>query len=102
MSGLSRRTFLTRGSVAVAVGGAVTAIPGLGSILQTAPAEAPEINGALTDAEAGAADLNGPIVAHISNLQTGEISVFQGETQVVYRDPSLVARLTRAIPQQGR
>lgn len=102
MSELTRRTFLTRGSVAVAVGGVATAVPGLGSILGSAPAEAPEMNGALTEAEAGAADLNGPLVAHVSDIRSGEISFYQGEGQVVFKDPSLVARLYRAIPAQGR
>ena len=41
MLGLSRRTFLTRGSLAVAVGSVATAIPGLGSILEAAPAIVP-------------------------------------------------------------
>ena len=102
MSGLSRRTFLTRGSLAVAVGGVATAIPGLGSILETAPAEAPEINGALTEAEAGAASQSAPLVAHVTDVQSGEISLFQGENQVVYKDPALVARIYRAIPAQGK
>ncbi|MBO0691589.1 MAG: twin-arginine translocation signal domain-containing protein [Acidimicrobiaceae bacterium] len=102
MSGLSRRTFLTRGSLAVAVGSVATAVPGLGSILEAAPAEAPEINGALTEAEAGAANAGGPLVAHVTDLQAGEISIYQGESQVVYKDPALVARLARAIPSQGR
>ena len=102
MSGLTRRTFLTRGSLAVAVGGVATAIPGLGTILDSAPAEAPEINGALTEAEAGAADLNGPLVAHVTDIRSGEISLYQGEGQVVLKDPSLAARMYRAIPTQGR
>lgn len=102
MSGLSRRTFLTRGSLAVAVGSVATAVPGLGSILENAPAEAPEVDGALSDAEAGAANASGPIVAHVTDLQAGEISLYQGESQVVYRDPALAARLYRAMPSQGR
>lgn len=100
MSGLSRRTFLTRGSLAVAVGSMATAVPGLGSILETAPEEAPEINGALTEAEAGAANEGGPLVAHVSDIQAGEISLYQGESQVTFKDPGLVARMYRAT--QGR
>jgi hypothetical protein len=102
MPGLSRRTFLTRGSLAVAAGGVAAAVPGLGSILASAPAEAPEINGALSDAEAGAASASGPLVAHVADIQSGEISFFQGESQVVLKDQDLVARLYRAIPQQGK
>jgi hypothetical protein len=86
----------------VAVGGVATAIPGLGSILASAPSEAPEIEGGLSDAEAGAADLNGPLVAHVSDIRSGEISLYQGEGQVVLKDPSLVARMYRSIPTQGR
>jgi len=88
--------------LAVAVGSVATAVPGLGSILETAPADAPEINGALSDAEAGATETGGPLVAHISDIRAGEISIYQGESQVVYKDPALVARLARAIPSQGR
>jgi hypothetical protein len=102
VSGLSRRTFLTRGSLAVAVGSVATAIPGIGSILESAPADAPEINGALTEAEAGAADSSGPLVAHVTDVNSGEISIYQGESQVVYKDPALVARMFRAIPAQGK
>lgn len=102
VSGVTRRTFLTRGSLAVAAGGVATAIPGLGSILGSTSAEAPEINGALSDAEAGAADLKGPLVAHVSDIRSGEISFYQGEGQAVLKDPALVARLYRSIPTQGR
>jgi hypothetical protein len=102
VSRLSRRTFLTRGSVVVAAGGAATAIPGLGSILQSTPAQATEADGALTDAEVGVADQNGPLVARVCDVRSGEIRIYQGESQVVFKNPALVARLYRANPQQGR
>jgi len=102
MSGLSRRTFLTRGSLAVAVGGVAAAVPGLHSILDSSPAQASESNDALSHAEADAADRMGPLVAKVSDSRSGEISVYQGESQVVFKDPSLVARLQRAMPQEGR
>jgi hypothetical protein len=101
MPGVSRRTFLSRGSVAVAVGGAAAAIPGIGSLLQAAPAEAPEINGALSDAETGAADANGPLVAHVTDLRSGEIKLYQGVKQVSFRDPSVAAHLSRTISAKG-
>ena len=102
MPGLSRRTFLTRGSLALGVGGMAAAVPGLRSILASSPAQASESNGALTDAEAGAADLNGPLVAQVTNTRSGEISLYQGENQVVFNDPDLVSRLFRANTRQGR
>jgi hypothetical protein len=88
--------------LAVAVGSVATAMPGLGSILQTAPADAPEINGTLTEAEAETADQSGVLVAHVSDVRSGEISFYRGESQVVFKDPALAARLYRAIPQPGR
>lgn len=95
MAGLSRRSFLTRGSLVVAAGGVVGAVPGLGSLLQVGEAEAPEVEGAATDAEIAASN-DAPLVAHIKDLQTGEISLYQGENHVVYKNPALAARLFRA------
>jgi hypothetical protein len=95
MPGLSRRTFLGRSSLALAVGGIATAVPGLGSILEAAPAEAPEIEGAATEGEA-AAGASGPVIAHVEDLRTGEISLYQGEREVRLKDPGLAARLYRA------
>ena len=83
-------------------GSVVTAIPGLGSILPIAPAQATEPNGALTDAEVGAAGRSGPLVAHVSDVKSGEIRIYNGESQVVVKNPALAARLFRANPEQGR
>lgn len=104
MPELSRRSFLTRGSVAVAAGTVATAVPGIGSILTSAPAQATENknHSALTDAEAGAADRDGPLVAQVSDIRSGEISVYRGKSRVVLKNPAIVAQLYRAIPQQGR
>lgn len=95
MPGLSRRTFLTRGSVAVAAGSAVAAIPGLGSVLQSTPAQAAENNERLTDAEAHAASSNGPWVAQVSDVGSGEIHLYHGEKQIVAKNHRLVAQMVR-------
>lgn len=95
MPGLSRRSFLGRSSLALAVGGLATAIPGLGSILEVAPAEAPEIDAAAGDGEV-AGDVSEPVIAHLKDLRTGEISFYQGEREVSFKDPGLAARLYRA------
>jgi hypothetical protein len=95
MPGLSRRSFLTKGSLVVAAGGMVGAVPGLGSLLQVTEAEAPEVDGAATDAEIAASN-SAPLVAHVKDLQSGEISLYQGENHITYRDPALAARLFRA------
>ena len=94
MPGLSRRSFLSRSSVAMAVGSAAT-IPGLGSVIQSTSAEAPELDGAATEAEAAAADSGAPLIAHITDLRTGEISFYEGEREVVLKNPGLATRLYR-------
>ena len=102
MSGLSRRTLLTRGALAVAAGGVAAVAPALGSDLAAAQGRSPEADHALSDVEVGAIESGGPLVAHVTNVRTGEISVYQGESLVVYKDRSLAARLARAVPKQGK
>lgn len=94
MSTLSRRSFLGKSSIAVAVGAAATAVPGLSSVLQLGESESGEV-GALSEAEIAATD-SSPLVAHVTDLQAGEIRLYQGERMVTYRDPGLAARLFRA------
>ena len=95
MSTLSRRSFLGKSSIAVAIGGAATAVPGLSSLLQLGGSESGEVGGALSEAEIAATD-SSPLVAHVTDLQAGEIRLYQGERMVTYRDPGLAARLLRA------
>lgn len=102
MPGLTRRTFLTRGTVAVAAGSVATAIPGLGSTFKAAPASASETNDALTEAEAGVAELSGPMVAQVTDIRSGEIRLYHGESQVVMKNHAMVAQMVRATPQQER
>ena len=45
---------------------------------------------------AGAADATQPLVAHVRDLSTGEIGVFNGTREVVVRDPELASRILRA------
>ncbi len=42
------------------------------------------------------ASLDGPLVAHVKDLSTGEIGVYMGTSEVTFRDPHLAARLYRA------
>jgi hypothetical protein len=93
---LSRRSFLTRGSLFLVLGSVATAAPGLSSILETAQVDTPELEGAASEGELAGADLSGPLVAHLTNLRSGEISFYEGERQIVYKDPGLAARLYRA------
>jgi hypothetical protein len=87
MNDLSRRRFL-HSSFGVAVVGAIAVVPGLGSVLkQSVPAAA----------DLPKAALAGPLVAHVRDLATGEISLFVGTEHVIYRDRQLAARLYAAV-----
>ena len=87
-SGLTRRAFLVRGSLAAGAAALIGSVPGVGNILTTAESESPEIEGVGGSAAgAGAAaaagtefgpEMSQPIVAHVIDLSTGEINLYQG------------------------
>jgi hypothetical protein len=93
MKEFDRRVFLTRGSMAIAAAGVVTATPGLAAGLVTAEEEAPEVTPIF---EGESAAMTEPLVAHVRDLATGEIGLFSGTREVVFHDPSLAARLFHA------
>jgi hypothetical protein len=70
----------------------------LGELTAVAPeasAGASEATGVATEAEAvSASALEGPIVAHIRDAASGDISLYVGEREIAYRDPALVQKLT--------
>ncbi|HXQ18465.1 MAG TPA: twin-arginine translocation signal domain-containing protein [Acidimicrobiales bacterium] len=94
MEQVDRRTFIKQASTAVGVAGAAAAMPGLPRILSTggalvaAPSHTPGM-------DAGT-KLDDPIVAHVANLQTGEIHLFFGTHKVTRHDRGLAAQLYRA------
>jgi hypothetical protein len=94
--GISRRTFIHRGTLTAAAVGVVTSVPGWSGLLTSGVAAAPaaEDDAAEVDGEAGA--VAPPLFAHIKDLSTGEISVFQGEREVVIRDAAVANRLFSA------
>ena len=93
MSEVSRRAFLNTGAGAAAAG-AIIAVTGLHGTGSTESAEAEEADQA-ADAAAVAA-VEGPVIVHIKDASTGEVSIFSGENEIAYRDPKLVARVARA------
>ncbi len=96
MAGVSRRTFLGRGSMAVAAAGVLSSVPGLSGLLSAGETEAPAADASVAG-DAGAADLSEPLVAHVRDLSTGEISLFNGTREVIVRNPQLASQLARAI-----
>jgi len=91
MTQVSRRRFLVRGSMGAALAGALAALPGLGTALKL-----PGV------ARGGAgASKAGPLIAHVRDVSTGEISLMVGERHVVQRDAELAARLYDAAQQES-
>ena len=79
--------------------GAISAVPGLSSLLGGASAAAPELSGAASGASATAGEaaaIDGPIVAHITDVASGDVSLYVGDRQINYRDVGLVEHLLRA------
>jgi len=91
MAKLARRGFLKRTTASVATIGVMASVPAA----LTAITDAPQIT------ETAGTDLSslslaeGPLVAHISNIATGEISLLSGTQEIVFRDPDLVMRLLK-------
>jgi hypothetical protein len=95
---VSRRAVLRTGALGVAATGAVAAFPGLlPELASDAPEAAGDASGAAAELAPGAAaDLEGPVVAHIRDAASGEMSLYIGEREVTYRNPALVNQILRA------
>ncbi len=95
MENLSRRNFLKRGSVAVAGAGLMASVPMstlLPELMGSGEAVAPASEAAAVDASQ-AGSLGDTLVAHVRNLGTGEISVMQGQREVILHDPQIASKL---------
>ena len=96
---VSRRLLLRHGTLGAAALGVVSAVPGLSGLLTGASSAAPEVTGAASETAPEAASLgavDGPLVAHITNAATGDVSLFVGEREIPFRDPTLVQHLLRS------
>jgi hypothetical protein len=97
---MSRRAVLRAGTIGAAAVGAVTAFP---SLLGELTAAGPEVSAGASDATAVATDAEAlsassfeePIVAHIKDASSGDMSLYVGEREIPYRDPALVHKLIR-------
>ncbi len=97
MPELSRRAFLIGGSVGAAAVAVASAIPSLPTVVGTAEADAPaaqDETAVLAGAELPSAGQ--PLVAHVTDLRSGAISLFVGEQEFTMRDPRLAGRLFAA------
>ena len=87
MDPLSRRMFLTRSSIGVVLAGALAVVPGLSAVLK--PPFAPMATGAQPS-------MAEPLIAHVRDVSSGEISLLYGTKKVIHRDVDLAARLFAA------
>ena len=86
MTECTRRSFLVHASIGVAGGALLGGFPAL-------PARAGSpVEGAAPPGATGPAPVDG-LIAHVRDVQTGEISVMVGTREVVHRDRSLAVRL---------
>lgn len=94
MAKLTRRGFIGQTTASVATIGVLAAVPTL--------AAAPEMTDvAASDAaaveELSTTTFSEPLVAHVSNLATGELSIMSGTKEIILRDADLVMRLLKAV-----
>jgi hypothetical protein len=83
---LTRRSFLKQTSVGAATLGLLPAVPALAAIPHSPETAAPQMSATSTD----------PMVAHVSDVAKGEVTLLVGAREIVFRDRRLVARLIKA------
>jgi hypothetical protein len=76
----------------VVAAGVASAMPAFPSIVNESEAAAPEAESAIADGEA----LEGPLIAHVKNLSSGEMSLYSGEREINIIDRGLAAKLFNA------
>ena len=86
MTDLNRRSFLKQTSVGAATLGLLSSVPAL-AVISESPRAIPEV---------ADTTVNGPLVAHVSDVATGEVALLLGSREITFRDPQLVARLIKA------
>ena len=98
MAGVSRRTFLGRGSMAVAAAGVLSSVPGSRACSARA-SQKPLPPTPLSPDRRRRRQPDEPLVAHVRDLSTGEISLFNGTREVIVRDPQLANQPGPCHPQ---
>jgi hypothetical protein len=93
MAKLTRRDFIGQTTASVATIGVLAAVPTL--------AAAPEMTDVVASdaaaAEVSATTFAEAVVAHVSNLASGEITIMSGTKEIIVRDTELVMRLLKAV-----
>ncbi len=90
--GFFKQTTASVATIGVLAVGVLAAAPNLAAVVENS---APDVPAAET--ELSAATLTEPMLAHVRDVATGEVSLMVGEREIIYRDPQLVMRLLRAM-----
>jgi hypothetical protein len=96
---LSRRSFLHRGAFTAAAVAVAGSVPGLSGLVASTAPEAPAVDANVSAVADDSGEMTEPLVAQVKDLTTGEISLFQGEREVVVRSPELARSLLSAAKQ---
>jgi len=96
MGQLSRRSFIKGATAAVATGGAAAALPMTAASAATTPIEK-RAQRAMNLAEG--ASVHDPIVAHVRDVHTGEVSIYFGKQEVKVKDRHVAALLYAATKE---
>ena len=102
MAKLTRRRLLKETSVGVATlgvlaGVATTATTAATHTTATTTSSAAAVAASIPASRKPVAALDGPVVAHVRDLATGEIALMVGTREIVYRDPVLVMNLLQVM-----
>ena len=93
MAKLTRRGFIGQTSASVATIGVLAAVPGLAAVNEMADAVASD--SAAT--ELSTTTFSEALVAHVSDLASGEVTIMSGTKEFILRDTDLVMRLLKAV-----
>ena len=96
---LSRRNFPRRGTFTAAAVAVAGSVPGLSALVAGTTANAPTVDAGADDIGDDAGALSEPLIAQVKDMTTGEMSLFQGEREVVVRLPELARSLLSAARQ---
>jgi hypothetical protein len=100
MAELSRRKFLTGTSLGVAGIAASTILPSSSALAASAASRrAGSSTGTPFGPDTDLSAVGSDVVAHVRDASTGEVAILVGGTEIVHRDPALVARLLRVARQ---
>jgi len=90
---LTRRGFIEQTTASVATIGVLAAVP----TLVAAPEMTDVVASDTAAAELSATTFAEPLVAHVSDLASGEVTIMAGTREIILRDTDLVMRLLKAV-----